>query len=167
MATQPTINSPSATMCAAVEDEASSRLRVEQADGEESDADQQRHAAAPPHAPQQPPLTVAAKLEVMADGGGHLLGLGPRQLLVGQHDDQSYRTAGILGRADDVVVGGGLQLLLVERGGVERIVQSRDAIETQLDGDGVGLVRVRFAAMAVPRLSATGSKRCPPATSTR
>ena len=95
MATQPTISSPSATICATVEERRAAGCAERH--GEERDADQQRHATAPPHAAQQPPLAVAPKLEVMADGGGHLLGLGPCQFLVGQHDDQPYRTAGVFG----------------------------------------------------------------------
>jgi hypothetical protein len=53
--------------------------------------------SAPPHAAQQPPLAVAPKLEVMADRGGHLLGLRSRQFILGQHYDQPYRTAGVFG----------------------------------------------------------------------
>ena len=96
------------------------------------------------------------------------LASGRASSAVGQHDHQPHRpAAGVLGRADDVVVGRGVQLLFVKRRGVERIVQSRDAIETQLDCDRFDLVRDGIRCHGFASIVGDGTKRCPPATSTR
>ncbi len=66
---------------------------------------------------------------------------GPGQFVMRQHDHQPDRTAaGIFGGADDVVVRRGFQFLFMEGRGIERIVQTQDAIEAQFDCDGVDLV---------------------------
>ena len=73
-----------------------------------------------PFGPQAAVFVAFAQREVVADRDGDLRRLRPRQFILRQHDHEPKRPAAdIFGRPDNVLVGGGLELLFMERRRVE------------------------------------------------
>jgi hypothetical protein len=74
---------------------------------------------------------------MIADRALDIGGAGSLQLLGRQVDDELDRLVGadLAHRREDIAVGVGIELLLVERRGIERIVELPDLVEAELDQD--------------------------------